>query len=279
MKLVDYDGKTVLITGGTKGIGRATGLAYGRLGARVWLTYKWGSADEDELRAAFAAVGAPTPEFVQADAADNGDTKALLGRMKEQGQVPFTFISNVAVAVRGDGPMAHTKRALMKSIEYSSWPLVEYLHQMKKAFGEYPRYALATSSDGPDAHYPHYDYVAISKAVLETFVRYMATHLRDDGVVVNALRTRQVLTDSYTQIFGEGNVALAEHFRDFAVTPEQCANVILAMTSGLMDSMSGQVVLLDRGAQFVDNMMTLGARMAGAPSGSTSASTSTQENE
>jgi len=36
----DYDGKVVLITGGTKGIGLATGLAFGRLGAHVWLTHR-----------------------------------------------------------------------------------------------------------------------------------------------------------------------------------------------------------------------------------------------
>ena len=42
----DFRGKAVLITGGTAGIGLATGLAFGRRGADCTLTYRWGSADE-----------------------------------------------------------------------------------------------------------------------------------------------------------------------------------------------------------------------------------------
>ena len=49
----DFENKAVLITGGTAGIGLATGLAFGRLGAQVYLTHRWGSADNDEVRAKF----------------------------------------------------------------------------------------------------------------------------------------------------------------------------------------------------------------------------------
>ena len=42
----NYANKVVLVTGGTRGIGLACGLAFGRLGASVYLTHRWGSADE-----------------------------------------------------------------------------------------------------------------------------------------------------------------------------------------------------------------------------------------
>lgn len=267
LTLNDFAGKVVLITGGTKGIGRACALAFARLGARCWLTHRWGSADEDELRAAFAAVGGPAPEIVEADASKKADTKALLAKMREAGvERVDVLISNVAMVVRGDGLEAHAKRSLLKSLEYSAWPFVDYLHQIHASFGAYPGYAIAMSSDGPDSHYPGYDYVAIAKSVLETFVRYMSTHLREHGVKVNALRTRQVPTDSYAQIFGEQNTAIAERFAEFAVTPEEVAATTLALCSGLFDSFSGQVLQLDRGAAFVDNIMTMGARLLGQAS-------------
>ena len=47
----DFTGKAVLITGGTKGIGLATGLAFARHGAHLYLTHRWSSADEDEVGA------------------------------------------------------------------------------------------------------------------------------------------------------------------------------------------------------------------------------------
>lgn len=265
LTLNDFAGKVVLITGGTKGIGRACALAFARLGAHCWLTHRWGSADEDELRAAFAAVGGPAPQIVEADASKKADTKALLARMREAGvERVDVLISNVAMVVRGEGFEAHSKRALIKSLEYSAWPFVDYLHQIHASFDAYPDYAVAMSSDGPDQHYPGYDYVAVAKSVLETFVRYMATHLREHDVKVNALRTRQVPTESYAQIFGEQNTAIAERFSEFAVTPEEVAATTLGLCSGLFDGFSGQVLQLDRGAAFLDNIMTMGARLLAA---------------
>ena len=53
-----YAGRVALLTGGTKGIGLATALAFGRHGARTVLTYGWGSADLDDVKSAveFASV-------------------------------------------------------------------------------------------------------------------------------------------------------------------------------------------------------------------------------
>ena len=265
----DYTGKVVLITGGTKGIGLACALSFAQQGAQLVLTHRWGSADEGELKAKFAEIGALEPLVLEADASRKADTKALFAQLKERFGGIEVFISNVCVVMKGNGVENHAERALIKSLEYSAWPFVEYLHAIEDTFGSYPRYAVAMSSDGPDRHYPGYDYVAISKAVLETFVRYMSTHLRHvkssagdgEGCLVNALRTRMVLTDSYAQIFGEENMATVAQFKEFAITVDEVADTTLAMCSGLMDSLGGQVVTLDRGATFIDNVMTMGPRI------------------
>jgi NAD(P)-dependent dehydrogenase (short-subunit alcohol dehydrogenase family) len=260
----DYSGKVVLITGGTKGLGLATGLAFARHGAKVYLTHRWGSADEDAIRARFAEQGGPAPVILEADASRDKETQALLERIRTEHDAVDVLISNVCVVMRGQGVEAHSRRALIKSLDYSAWPFVGYMQRIKKVFGRYPSYALAMSSDGPDSHYPGYDYVAVAKAVLETFVRYMATHVgeAEEPCCVNALRTRQVLTDSYKQIFGDEVRDLADSFPEFAITVDEVGDAALALCGGLFDSLSGQVIMLDQGAAFADNVATLGPRIA-----------------
>ena len=91
----DLKGKAVIVTGGTAGIGLATGLLFGKYGAHVYLTHRWGSADEDELRARFEAAGAPAPKIVEADASQDEDTEALMEAVKRDHDSVFALISNV----------------------------------------------------------------------------------------------------------------------------------------------------------------------------------------
>src|SRR5579859_4505339 len=97
--MIDYRGKSVLITGGTRGIGLATALAFGRCGAHCTLTYRWGSADEDEVREQFRVAAAPEPLLVQADVAQADDCRALLRELHARGLSPEAFISNATGAV------------------------------------------------------------------------------------------------------------------------------------------------------------------------------------
>ena len=260
--LYDYQGKAVLITGGTRGIGLATALAFARRGARTYLTYRWGTADEAELKGFFSRENLTLPVLIEADAAQEPEMRAALERIAQDvGQIDV-FISNVCVSMLGGDLESHSGRSMIRSLEYSSFPFVSYLLAIKKQFGSYPKYALATSSDGPDRYLPKYHYVAVAKAVLETFARYMATHLQAEGTKVNVLRTRGVVTESYKDVFGDRAVAMTKAFSEYEITPEEVADTIYSLCSGLFDSLSGQVVTLDKGAGFADNLLSLGDRLS-----------------
>lgn len=255
-----YESKTVLVTGGTKGIGLATALAFAKLGASTIITYRWGSADEGEVNAKFAAASAKLPLIVQADVAETDDTTALLQGVKSRHSAIDVFISNVAGSVVVPNFEEMTERALLKSISYSSWPTFAYMQRIKKVFGKYPRYVVATSSPGPDTYNPGYEFVAASKAVLETLVRYASYRLRDENVNINVVRAAALDTQSTRDMFGSELFAFLERLAPPGfrwLKEDEVASVILALCSGLLDGVKGQVLTVDQGMLFGDDLMRL----------------------
>lgn len=255
----DLRQKAVLITGGTMGIGLATGLAFARQGAIPWLTHRWGSADEDAILKLFADQGLPKPHIVQADVANKEDTAALLEQIKAHHDHVEAFISNVSFGLVVEKLEDYQLRSLFRSIEYSTWPMYQYAADIHKLFGRWPRYIVGLSSGGPDHYYKNYDFVAASKAVMETLCRYMSYRLFDEDVHINVVRSRLVRTESLRATFGRDFEQFAERFnmkRQF-IPEEEVANAILALCSGLMDGVRGQTLMVDRGTTFFDNLMRI----------------------
>jgi NAD(P)-dependent dehydrogenase (short-subunit alcohol dehydrogenase family) len=255
----DLTRETVLVTGGTMGIGLASALAFAARGAKCVLTYKWGSADEHAVRQAFAKCGAPTPEIIRADVVNGDDTAALMRHLKTTTDRVGVFVSNVSAALMTPELADYSPKALLRSIEYSAWPMYEYTARLRETFGAYPRYVIGISSTGVDRYSRGYDFMAASKAVMETLCRYLAYRLEADGVRINIVRTTNVKTLALDDTFGHefaefaGRFLRPEHYVDAAEVGE----VVLALASGLLDGMSGQIVTVDRGITFADNIMHL----------------------
>jgi enoyl-[acyl-carrier-protein] reductase (NADH) len=255
----DLHGKGVLITGGTMGIGLATALAFAQQGAHCIMTYKWGTAKLEEVFSKFREQNLPAPDIIEADAGHDEDTDALLQRLRQRHDHIEAFISNVSVGEIVQDLTGYKLRSLQTTIGYSAWPMVEYPQKIKQIFGRYPRYIVGLSSGGPDHFYKNYDFIAASKAVMETLCRYMNYRLFDEDVRINVVRSRLVRTESLRATFGRDFEEFAERFnmkRQF-ITCEEVANVVLALCSGLMDGVSGQVLMVDRGTTFFDNLMRL----------------------
>ena len=258
MVKIDMSGSSVLITGGTRGIGRAAALAFAAAGARLFLTYKWGSADTDELVSEFEKTGSPPPTLIQADASVEEDTESLMKKIASLTDRLDVFISNVGFALRTQTLEQYKKRSLFKTLEYSTWPLIDYTRRIKEHTGQYPRYIIGVSSDGPDHYYRGYDFVAASKALLEFFSRYLSVHLADEDCRVNVIRFGTVATESFQAVFGDD---FFDFLKDSGVpesrilTPEDCGKAILAMCSGLLDAVNGQIISVDHGLPFQDNTM------------------------
>lgn len=252
MIAVDLSGSTVVVTGGTRGLGRAIGLELARAGAEVVLTHRWDSVPEDEVHAAFAALSLPAPAVVESDVSDPAATRALMRSLR--GRPPLrAVVSNVAFAkiVR---ELSDLKRgALDLSLAYSAWPIVDLLQAAREELGAYPRYAVGVSSDGAEVCHPGYDLAGASKAVLETLCRYLAVRLRAEGVRVNALRPGLLDTQSSRAMLGD---AAMERLRQRVPSPvldlAGVARACAALCSGLLDSVTGQVLVVDEGWSLLD---------------------------
>jgi enoyl-[acyl-carrier-protein] reductase (NADH) len=118
---------------------------------------------------------------------------------------------------------------------------------------------VGLSSTGVDSYTIGYDFVAASKAVMETLCRYLNYRLFDEDIRINVLRSPAVRTASYDAHFGA-------EFDDFArrftrvhhyIEADEVGNAAVALCSGLMDGVSGQVLTVDRGTSFFDIFMRL----------------------
>ena len=260
---LDFSGKTVLITGGTRGIGLETGLSFGKRGALCFLTYSWGDHDEEAIYKAFEQQKAPKPVLLQADVANNDDTKVLLEQIKSRGISKIDiFISNVSAAQVVNSFEDYSLKGLKKSISYSTFPMVSYTKEIFAAFGHYPKYIIGVSSTGPTDYSIGYDYVAASKTVMEVFVKYINYRLRKYDVCINAVRSRAIKTQSLENTFGKDLENFAKQFvpDNYWIQPQELSEAIVALCSGYCDTISGQTITVDKGTSFFDNLMEIYTR-------------------
>ena len=254
----DFKGRAVLVTGGTKGIGLATGLAFACRGADVTLTHKWGSADLGVINTAFADAGAAAPHIVDADASQEEDVRAVMSGIRERHGALHAFISNVAFAPGVHSFEEYSRRGIASAIDYSVWPIVSHTRAAKEIFGTYPRYVVAMSSEGADFYHVNYDIVAAAKAALEALCKYMNQRLRAHGTRVNVLRTRFTRTDSMRAVFGEEFEGfLDKHQPGVFTDANEVGDAAVGLCSGLMDAVGGQIVTVDHGANLFDNFSRL----------------------
>jgi NAD(P)-dependent dehydrogenase (short-subunit alcohol dehydrogenase family) len=249
---MDLQAKIVLVTGGTRGLGKAIGMEFARAGANVFLTHRWDSVDQDELRGEFQAAGLPEPAIVESDAADPQAARELMALIQARVGSLDVVISNVAFSkvVHELGDLK--KSALDLSLAYSAWPLVDLAQASHEVFGAFPRYLLGVSSDGAEICHKGYDLAGASKAVVETLCRYLALRLRPYGVRVNAVRPGFIDTASSRATFGAEVIEQASaRVPGLFLDPHPIARVCVALCSGWMDAVTGQVIVADEGWSLV----------------------------
>jgi NAD(P)-dependent dehydrogenase (short-subunit alcohol dehydrogenase family) len=248
MIVPDFAGRAALVTGGTRGLGKAIAMEFARANAKVFVTHRWGSVEETELAGEFDAEGLRPPVVVEADASDPAATRALMAHIKSQASQLHAVVSNVSFA-KIVNDMDDLKRSSMElSLGYSTWPVVDLVQGAHAVFGSYPRYVVAISSDGAELCHDSYDLAGVSKAALEALCRYLAVRLKPHGTRVNVVRAGYVDTPSVRATFGDDVVkSVVKEGLGVLTDPGGVGRACVALSSGLLDAVTGQVLRVDEG--------------------------------
>jgi 7-alpha-hydroxysteroid dehydrogenase len=196
------NGKTLVISGGTRGIGRAIVDKFAQVGANIAFTY---NSNEEEAKKICAEIETQYKVKIKAyklDILEPDTYKGVFEEIDKDFDRVDYFISNAIISGRsvvgGFAPFMRLKPKGLNNI-YTATVLAfvvgaqEAAKRMEKVGGGS---IVALSSTGNLVHTDNYAGHGSSKASLETMVRYAATELAPKNIRVNALSGGPIETDA-----------------------------------------------------------------------------------
>ena len=189
-----FEGQVVLITGGSRGIGRATARLFAKGGAHVVVNYLRHRGPAEEAIQELQGYGVRAVP-VRADVSDPEDLDRLFKVAKEQFGFLDVLVSNAALGKLLPAMELEVKhwqktldvmgRALLLCAQRAA-PLME---------GRWGR-IVSISSIGSFRVMPNYSAAGVAKSVLETLTRYLAVELAPRGINVNCVSGGVVETEA-----------------------------------------------------------------------------------
>lgn len=252
----DFADDTVVVTGGSSGIGRAIALAFGRAGATVVVgdvraDPKGGGDPTHELVEAAGATAA----YVETDVSDIDDLRALVDRAREHGGVDV-MVNNAAI----------TDPAPFLEVTPEQ---VDRLHEVNVKgvfFGTQVAAADMVERDDPgvivntasiSANHAQFEQVHYdsTKGAVRMITRGTALELAEDDIRVNAVAPGQIATqivegwaEEAEQLLESGEF-LKPIPRDRVGTPEDVASAVVYLASDDADYVTGELLHVDGGWQ------------------------------
>jgi 3-oxoacyl-[acyl-carrier protein] reductase len=245
--MIDLSGKTALVTGGSRGIGRAIVLRFATQGADVAFTYR-GNADAAAATVADAEALGRKALAIQADAADGEAAEAVVKDVLDAfGRIDI-LVNNAGIT-RDDLIMRMSAEAWRSVLETNLfgafWMTKAVTRPMLKARGG--RIINITSVSGQAGQTGQANYSA-AKAGLIGLTKATARELASRTITVNAVAPGFVLTELTQDLSDDLKAQITDRtpLGRFGTTDE-IANAVAFLASDDAAYITGQVLAVDGG--------------------------------
>jgi enoyl-[acyl-carrier protein] reductase III len=236
-----------LITGGTRGIGLAISLQFGRAGARVIANHLRDEKAAQSLRA-MAEQDNLSIEVVRADVA-TPEGLAQIEREVANTNQPLAGVVHCAATGTHRPIHSLTGRHMDWTFALNVRALFDLVKLLLPKFDR-PASILAISSMGAGRALPHYTAVGASKGALDALIRHLAAELASTGIRANILTPGAVMTDAWKAI-PDAEARLDEAARRSPigrlVTVEEVALCAQFLCSPAASGINGQTLIVDGG--------------------------------
>ena len=238
-----------LVTGGTSGIGRATALAFAKVGTRVVFTGRRKEVGADVLEE-IVSHGVEA-RFVLADATRDSDHEAVDAAVGELGNLRYVF-NNAGIA--GDlAPATEFSAANYTSVFDTNVRAIfrDLRWQIPSMIASGGGAIVNNSSIAARVGMPGASIYSATKGAVDALTRSVAMELAPQGIRVNAVAPGGVRTAGMEGFFGGDEDAMAGFGRQHPIgrvaTPEEIAAIVVWLCSDAASFVTGQVIVADGG--------------------------------
>jgi enoyl-[acyl-carrier protein] reductase III len=243
-------GRVALITGSSRGIGRAIALELATRGADIVVNYLRKQSAAEEVVAEIRARGRQALA-VKANVGDAAEIEAMFDRVQSEFGRCDILVGNAASGVirsitqvedkHWDWTLDINARSILRCARRAV-PLMED-HGWGRIIG--------VTSFGSTRVFSEYGVIGISKAAIEALIRYLAVELAPKGITANAVSPGIVDTDAlkFFPIDVEDTLQAAATRTPAhrVTTPEDVAKVVAFLCSDDAAMIIGQTIVVDGG--------------------------------